>query len=201
MNQDLQSRIDELLAKKRYTGTPFKVKVFEGTTYVYKEGAPEEEQVFLKDDIEERVLAFIWATDEIDKYFVCQGVVITHDLENALSDFFNDCENNDCFLSYVEDIDCKIQYENDGNFSVNSREYFVLDDYDADKKFNQYMDDYIDDCVLSEIPENYRKYFDDKAFKKDVLDSNGRGSTLATYDGEELEKMVNGTFYYIYRTN
>ena len=198
---NLQQRVEALLKEKGYTGTPFKVKVFEGTTYVYKEDAQDNEQVFLENDVEEKALALIWATDEIDKYFVCQGVVITCDLEDALFDFFNDCDKDDCFLSYVEDIDCEIEYKNNGEFFVNGREYFVLDEYDANKKFNQYMDDYIDDCVLSEIPESYRNYFDDKAFKKDVLDSDGRGPTLATYDGEELEKMVNGTFYYIYRTN
>jgi len=200
MNQDLQSRIDELLAKKRYTGTPFKVKVFEGTTYVYKEGASEEEQVFLEDDIEERVLAFIWATDEIDNYFICDGVVVTKCFLESLEEFCEDDAYED-FFNYVKDFFRETGYTGEGRLNMGRREYLVLTDKEANKKFKERQNEIINDFVLPEIPQQYRPYFKHKKYRKDVLKGDGRGPTLAGYDGEELEKMVNGTFYYIYRTN
>jgi hypothetical protein len=167
---------------------------------VYKEGAPEEEQVFLEDDIEERVLAFIWATDEIDNYFICNGVVVTHCFLESLEEFCEDDAYED-FFNYVKDLERETGYTGEGRLNVGRREYLVLTDKEADKKFKEYQNDIINDFVLPEIPQQYRSYFKYKKFRKDVLKEDGRGPTLAGYDGEELEKMVNGTFYYIYRTN
>lgn len=86
-------------------------------------------------------------------------------------------------LSYVEDED-----------------YLILTDDEADGKWEDEMYNYIEDCVLPEIPEPYQYYFD-----KDKFTSNcrmyGRGHSLAKYDGHENYHTFNDCDYYIYRIN
>ena len=41
--------------------------------------------------------------------------------------------------------------------------------------------------------------YDDMA--EDIVDTDGMGNSLARYDGVEHEVSVNGTDYYIFRTN
>ena len=85
-------------------------------------------------------------------------------------------------------------------FEADGGEYLVLTDEEADEKWDEDLDNYIDECILHELPDAYRFYFDDEKWKADArLD--GRGHSLSTYDGEENEQDVNGTTYYIYRTN
>lgn len=79
-------------------------------------------------------------------------------------------------------------------------DYYVLTDSEADELWNEMIDDYIDDCVLCELPEAYRNYFDSEAFKNDCS-FDGRGHTISSYDGQETEEKVNDTWYYIYRIN
>ncbi len=78
-------------------------------------------------------------------------------------------------------------------------EYRVLTDSEADEQADQYLESYIDDCVLSELPEQYRSYFDSNKFKRDVLLGDGRGPQLASYDGAEEEEQIDGEWYFIYR--
>lgn len=86
-------------------------------------------------------------------------------------------------------------------FEFGGAEYLVLSDREADEAFSDYLDNYINDVVLDEIPEGYRAYFDWEKFKRDVELSDGRGPTLSSYDGEENEVNVGGEWYFIYRVN
>jgi len=81
-----------------------------------------------------------------------------------------------------------------------SEEYLVCTDSEADDKWNDDLDNYIDECILPEIPEMYRNYFDKYAWKLDAK-QDGRGHSLSRYDGDEDEQTVLGTTYYIYRQN
>lgn len=65
--------------------------------------------------------------------------------------------------------------------------------------------DYLSDIYGERDSENLTKalepYLDlDKVFEE-IKDQDGRGSTLASYDGEENEVKYEGTWLYIYRTN
>jgi hypothetical protein len=84
-------------------------------------------------------------------------------------------------------------------------EYLVLTDDEADRACDEQLDQYIDDCILPEIPEAYRTYFDREAWKRDAKLSDGRGHTLSSYDGEEHEERVltndGPVYFYIYRVN
>jgi len=82
--------------------------------------------------------------------------------------------------------------------SHGSAEYAVGTDSEADDAWDQSLDSYLDDCgVLDAIPENLRRYFDRDAWKSDAR-HDGRGHSLASYDGEEIE-LSDG--FYAYRIN
>ena len=80
------------------------------------------------------------------------------------------------------------------------KEYLVVTDSEADDLWEEDLDNYIEECVLCELPERYQMYFDNEAFKRDCR-YDGRAHSLARYDGNEYEERVNGTTYYIYRQN
>jgi len=86
------------------------------------------------------------------------------------------------------------------DYNENDSDWLVCTDSEADEAWDRDLDNFIDECVLPEIPEAYRNYFDDKGYKKDCK-VDGRGHSLARYDGHECEQEVNGTTYYLYRQN
>ena len=88
--------------------------------------------------------------------------------------------------------DCVLEYGRE--------EYLVCTDSEADDKWDAELENYIDECILPEIPEEYRNYFDNNAWKSDAK-QDGRGHSLSRYDGDEDEQTVLGTTYYIYRQN
>lgn len=81
-----------------------------------------------------------------------------------------------------------------------NEDYLVLDDSEADEAWDNYLDQYIDDCILPELPEQYCNYFDSESWKSDAR-YDGRGHCLASYDGHENEETVQGETFYIYRIN
>ena len=89
--------------------------------------------------------------------------------------------------------------EGHGNmFSYYNEDYYVLTDSEADDMEDQQLDNYIDECVMPEIPEYLRGYFNDEAWKRDAR-MDGRGHIISSYDDAEYEETVEGTTYYIYR--
>jgi len=84
----------------------------------------------------------------------------------------------------------------DNTFEANGEEYLVVTDDEADVLWEEDLDNYIDEIILSELPEPYRNYFDDEAWKSDAKDD-GRAHSLARYDGNENEQDG----FYIYRVN
>lgn len=87
------------------------------------------------------------------------------------------------------------------NYSL-EEDYLILTDEEAYEKWDEALDNYIDDCILPELPEYYRYYFDRESFKFDAK-MDGRGHSLAPYDGEENEEYVEEfrQTFYIYRLN
>lgn len=84
---------------------------------------------------------------------------------------------------------------------VDARDYLVLTEEEADDLWDERLDDLIDDCILSQIPEELQMYFDTDLYKRDAQINGSRGENIAFYDGEEHYETVNVTTYYIYRTN
>ena len=81
-------------------------------------------------------------------------------------------------------------------FEAESSEYLVVTDDEADALWEEDLDNYIDECILHELPEAYRNYFDCEAWKSDAR-YDGRAHSLARYDGNESEQDG----FYIYQTN
>ncbi len=81
--------------------------------------------------------------------------------------------------------------------NVDDGEYRVLTDSEADDAADEYLDDeQWKMCVEGgHTTEGYEEW------KQSVLDIDGRGQQLNHYDGSEETEHVNGTDYYIYRTN
>lgn len=93
--------------------------------------------------------------------------------------------------------------ESHDEYTVESEpgEYAVMSEDEADEAWDHYLESYIDDCILGEMKnETLAQYFDRDAWKRDAK-HDGRGYCLSPYDGEEHEIKVDGTWYFIYRTN
>ena len=72
-------------------------------------------------------------------------------------------------------------------YSVDGAEYAVGTDREADDAWDQSLESYIDECIMPEIKdENLRNYFDCEKWKRDAK-HDGRGHSLASYDGNEIE--------------
>ena len=87
-----------------------------------------------------------------------------------------------------------------GDYEAENGDYKVLTDSEADAAWDEALESYIDDIILPEMPETFRYYFDNEAWKRDAR-IDGRGHSLNYYDGSEEYEEVNGEDYYIYRTN
>ncbi len=123
-----------------------------------------------------------------------------------LLSFFADTLNPPKMVALAKHLECTLEealtitesaYD---TFEYGSEEYYVYTDSEADDANDQSIDNYIDECILPELPERYRRYFDDEAFKRDAR-YDGRGHNLAGYDGNEEYQAVDGITYYIYRHN
>lgn len=84
----------------------------------------------------------------------------------------------------------------DDAYSAIGRDYKVFTDDEAQKEFDENVELSVG-CVMSEIPEHLRQYFDEDSYISDNY--NDRGTELSYYDGCEYTESVNGTTYYIYR--
>ena len=121
---------------------------------------------------------------EYEQYFFDQIWGELNDINEravVLAEFLN--EDFATALSYVENED-----------------YLVLTDDEADNRWEDSIYSYIDDCVLPEIPESYQYYFDKDRFANDCR-MDGRGHSLASYDGREHWHQVGDCDYYIYKIN
>lgn len=117
-------------------------------------------------------------------------------------------EKQKAFIRWCVKEDQQTKTISDAKFDIQVAEkllededYMILTDDEADDMYNDYLDNYIEECILDQIPDNLRFYFDDDRFKNDCKLEGGRGYALASYDGHEHEYYYNGTTYYIYRLN
>lgn len=86
---------------------------------------------------------------------------------------------------------------------IGSVEVSVLTDDEADDRWEEELDSYLEACVYPEIPEWIRNYFDDEAWKRDAR-YDGRGHSISRYDGNENVFRIEfddgtETWIYIYR--
>lgn len=154
----------------------------------------QEKAIALKQHLEQPVFvvthdgeSFIFEGDETEEWqnFV-EEIEGTEELPITVN-FLIYCQNN---LTEIEPYDVD-DYSNN---------YLVLTDEEANDKWEEYLENYIEDCILPELPKHLQNYFDTERWKDDAK-YDGRGHSLSSYDGNEYEEEVNGTTYYIYRIN
>lgn len=86
-------------------------------------------------------------------------------------------------------------------YAADGCEYRVLTSQERDDEIEAQIENYIEECILPEIPEAYRGYFDTDAYKRDVH-CNGEGdSFISSYDGAAHESKVDGEWYYVIRVS
>lgn len=80
---------------------------------------------------------------------------------------------------------------------ANGEEWLVCDDDEREERWEEMLDNYLDDgCVEgADSP-----YFDREAWKRDAR-MDGAGHALSSYDGNEYEYSVGGQWFYMYRQN
>ena len=139
---------------------------------------------------------FIIETEE--EAFIFEG-----NEEEARSEFFDDIEGTEeadidaNFLIYCQNNLTEVEEYDENDYN---NDYLVLTDDEANEKWEEALDSYLEECGKPELPSNMQNYFDDEAWKRDAR-YDGRGHSLSMYDGHENEEVVNDTTYYIYRQN
>jgi predicted GTPase len=81
-------------------------------------------------------------------------------------------------LGLEDPEDISVGYS-DEIFEYGRQEYLVLTDDEADAKWDEELENYIDECILSELPEKYQPYFDRESWKRDAK-FDGRGHSLSS---------------------
>ena len=84
--------------------------------------------------------------------------------------------------------------------AIDDSNWIVTTDDEADELWEESLNQYLDDCVLPELPESAQYYFNRDDWVSDAK-MDGRGHSLSSYDGEEFYQTINGTTYYLYRCN
>lgn len=142
---------------------------------------------------EEQILQYIEDDDKLShEWFIYQGSE-----DGTIFDFYaefirNDLEDRCLALAINNDI-----YYSEAADLIDSEEYWVLTDEEADERAEEWAWELADDAE-SEIPLHLRSYFNKEKYVSDYLDD-GRGLILNSYNGdEEYIELDNGTFY-IYR--
>lgn len=74
--------------------------------------------------------------------------------------------------------------------------YKVLTDDEADTMLKSYLEQYVVDHILFQIPVHLQVYFDTQAWIED--NNSDRGTWLNYVNGYEYEETINETTYYIY---
>ena len=143
---------------------------------------------------EEQILNYIEDDDKLShEWFIYQGSE-----DGTIFDFYAEFIKDD-----LEDQYLALAINNDIYYSeavdlIDSEEYWVLTDDEADEKAELEAQYYLEDD-LSQIPSYLRQYFDDDKYISDRI-SNGRGYLLDTYNGsEDSITLDNGSVFYIYR--
>ena len=140
-----------------------------------------------------------------DSFFILEGRAFEGTLEEANEGIsgFEDGEEKPDLLTWCEDNLTEIEELNPGDYN---NDYLVLTDEEADEKWEESLDSYIEECITPEIDKldvgnlSYYIKFDEELWKRDAK-MDGRGHSLATYDGNEYEETIQGETFYIYRLN
>ena len=103
-------------------------------------------------------------------------------------------------LTHIETKEIENVDYDTNTFKFNEKEYLVLTDDEANDLWDEYLDNYLEDCIYPDLPEKLKHYFDSDMWKRDAK-MDGRGHSLSGYDGEEHSVTISNEEFFIYRTN
>ena len=143
-----------------------------------------------------KTVALLLVTNGVDlSALEAEFMASDYNTEQGPDEFFDSDYSGDQFLKFIYGVHNTEDYQDDYTHN-----YMILTDDEADEKWEESLDSYLDECVYPELPETTKRYFDDEAWKRDAR-YDGRGHSLSTYDGNEIELNIWGTWLYAYRTN
>lgn len=129
-------------------------------------------------------------------FFVLDDIAYTGTKDAALESYEADKDTaNASFEEWC--IENVVRVEEYDEYTNN---YLVLTNEEADQKWEEYLDDYLEQCIYPELPHSARGYFDDEKWKNDMR-TDGRGHSLSSYDGNEEKETIEDETFYIYRIN
>ena len=190
---------DEFLNKKyailNHFGLLYDVHPETGDQYKYGSGWIKND---LPEDFEDNLESVLDSIEEIEEENSERQV------EETDIDLFEDFDEPETALALalmlelsISDIE-DIQEDGDNRWCVQGVDYLCGTDDEMDVLWDEDLDNYLEECVYPELPDNMRNYFDDDAWKRDAK-MDGRAHSLNRYDGDELSESINGTWFYAYR--
>lgn len=136
-----------------------------------------------------------------EDYFIIDGIAYEGNKDDVRSEFEDKGGDlyDQSFEDYCKENCIEVEELEEDDYSI---DYMVLTDEEADAKWEESLDSYLEECVYPELKKigDLARYFDDEAWKKDAR-YDGRGHSLSSYDGNEYEVIVEGETFYIYRIN
>ena len=145
---------------------------------------------------ESQILNYLEDDDKLSHdWFIYQGTE-----DGTIFDFYAEFIRNDLDDRYLALAIYKDIYYSEAVDLIDSEEYWVLTDDEADEKAEQYAHESAEGAQ-QEIPHHRQQYFDMDKYISDYI-SNDRGHLLDTYNGsEDSITLDNGSVLYIYRRN
>lgn len=140
-----------------------------------------------------------------EDFFILNGIAYIGEEEVAKESYEAAKEDFESFEHFCNSECEEVEELEEEDYTV---DYIVLTDEEADDKWEESLDNYIEECIQPEIDKlsenagnlSYYITFDEETWKRDAR-MDGRGHSLSTYDGNENEETIENTTFYIYRTN
>ncbi len=126
-------------------------------------------------------------------------------LDEMIGEFQSDLEETDNqmdeeeLLSKIEELEIEKQdiSDDDDNYEYTEE---AKDNY-VERRKNEVKDDPVGFLRDFGMEESIKDFINEDDFIEAVIESDGRGHTLSSYDGNENEISFDDEWYYIYRTN
>ena len=120
------------------------------------------------------------------------------ELQEQLEETENDTEEEE-ILARIEELGIEKEEisEDDDNFEYTED---AMDEY-VEKRMQDVKDDPYTYLIDHGMEESVSDFINQDEFIDGVIEADGRGHTLSSYDGVENEIMFDDNWYYIYRTN
>ena len=132
-----------------------------------------------KDEIEKINEELGYLQEELDELDSEAEIEITQDRINELEERKVDIEIDDDSYEYTEE---------------------AKDNY-VERRKSEVKDDPVNFLKDFGMEESIKDFIDEDDFIEAVIEADGRGHTLSSYDGYENEVSFDDEWYYIYRTN